>query len=188
MSLKQREDFDVYQIKVTLAGIKPPIWRRIQVPSNITLYKLHRILQVVMGWYDGHLHEFTIDGDSYGEPDPDDWDDIISEKRVKLNEVISGPKDKLAYEYDFGDGWEHKLVVEKVLKPEPGVRYPICTAGARSCPPEDCGGPWGYDYLLEILGNPQHPRYEERNEWVGEYFDPEAFDLDEVNRELRSIR
>lgn len=181
-------DDGIYQLKVTLKNTKPPIWRRIQVPGGITLYKLHRIIQVAMGWEDYHLHVFEIGGTSFGELDPD-FDSIDkSERSAKLNRVVTGAGAKFIYEYDFGDSWRHEILVEKVLLPEAGVRYPVCVGGKRACPPEDCGGPWGYENLLEIIKDPEHEQHEEMMTWLGGEFDPEALDLDAVNRELRRIR
>ncbi|MBI1881343.1 MAG: plasmid pRiA4b ORF-3 family protein [Chloroflexi bacterium] len=191
MATKQSTPADIYQIKVTLRDSKPPIWRRIQVPSDINLGKLHRILQVVMGWTDSHLHQFIVGGTYYGEPDPDYQDmgmEMRDEKRVKLNQFVRGEKSRLRYEYDFGDSWEHELLVEKILPPEPGVRYPLCLTGKRACPPEDVGGVWGYPDFLEAIKDPKHPEHEDMLEWVGGEFDPEAFDLDEVNEALRHVR
>ncbi len=187
---KQRQIEFVYQIKVTLKDIRPPIWRRVQVPSNISLNKLHRILQAVMPWDDYHLHQFIIGGVYYGEPDPDDdfGFELKSDRTAKLIQVASGARARFIYEYDFGDGWEHEIVVEKIVPPEAGVRYPICLAGKRACPPEDCGGIPGYARFLEAIRNPEHEEHDELLQWVGGSFDPEAFDLDEINRELKRIR
>lgn len=176
----------IYQIKVTLNGSKPPIWRRIQVRGDITLAKLHGILQVVMGWEDYHLHAFRVEGIEYGRPDPDF--PVQSDKRVKLEQLIPGEKTKFRYEYDFGDAWEHVLEVEKILPPEPDAHYPRCLAGKRACPPEDVGGIWGYADFLAAVRDPKHPEHEELLEWAGGEFDPEAFDLDAVNRTLARIR
>ena len=106
---------------------------------------------------------------------------------MSLQQVVSRVKDKLIYEYDFGDSWEHELLVEKILPLEEGKRYPVCLTGKRACPPEDCGGIWGYASLLEAIRDPEHPEHEEMVDWVGGEFDPEAFDLDEVNRELQNL-
>jgi hypothetical protein len=179
---------DVYQLKVTLMDSKPPIWRRIQVSSDITLYTLHQIIQEAMGWTDSHLHQFIIGGKYYGEPNPDYGFEMADESRVKLNRVVKGEKAKFRYEYDFGDNWQHQIVVEKILTPEAGVHYPRCLTGKRNCPPEDCGGVWGYADFLEAIQNPEHPEHDELLEWVGGEFDPEAFDLDEVNQALKHIR
>lgn len=191
MAVKKQPPIEsIYQIKVTLKDIQPPIWRRVQVPSNISLNKLHRILQAVMPWDDYHLHQFIIGGVNYGEPDPDDdfGFELKSDRTAKLNQVASGAGARFTYEYDFGDGWEHEILIEKVLPPEGGVRYPICLAGKRACPPEDCGGTPGYARFLEAIRNPEHEEHEELLQWVGGSFDPEAFDLDEINRALKRIR
>lgn len=110
-----------------------------------------------------------------------------NERNVRLDQ-IAAQGDKLIYEYDFGDGWEHELKIEKVLPAEKGQRYPACLAGKRACPPEDCGGPWGYQNLIEILANPKHEEYEEMREWVPPDFDAEAFDLNETDQTLRDVR
>ena len=178
----------IYQLKVTLSDSKPPIWRRLQVPADVTLAKLHHILQVSMGWTNSHLHQFRVGEQSYGVPHPDDFEDMIDERKVKLSKVAPKEKSKLVYEYDFGDDWRHAILVEKVLDPEPGVHYPRCVKGKRNGPPEDCGGVWGYSGLLETLADPRSPDHAEMLEWVGGAFDPEAFDLEELNAELKRIR
>ncbi len=181
----------IYQLKVTLKESKPPIWRRFQVPGNVTLHRLHLILQSVMGWTNSHLYRFEIEGTEYGEPDPEYTDngiDMTGAKRAKLNRVAPSEKMRFGYEYDFGDSWEHKIQVEKILPPEPGAQYPICLAGKRACPPEDCGGIWGYDELLEIIRDSTHEEYERMTEWLGGSFDPEEFDIAEVNRSLKRFR
>ncbi|MFL5804284.1 MAG: plasmid pRiA4b ORF-3 family protein [Roseiflexaceae bacterium] len=180
----------IYQLKVTLKGIRPPIWRRILLEPDTRLDRLHHILQDVMGWYDAHLHQFSVGRTLYGVPDSDfDFGpEVEDETQVALGQVAPRAKSKLTYEYDFGDGWEHELLVEKVLPADPAARYPICVAGARACPPEDCGGVWGYADLLETIQNPDHPEHEEMLEWLGGEFDPEAFDLDAINRQLKRFQ
>jgi len=184
MSAKN-QPVSVYQLKVTLKNSKPPIWRRIQVNSDINLYRLHQNLQVMMGWTDSHLHQFIVHGEYYGTPDPDF--EVTNEKSIKLDRVVSEAGDKFFYEYDFGDSWEHSILVEKILQPETGVNYPICLDGKRACPPEDCGGIWGYGDLLEAIQDPAHPEHEEMLEWLGGRFDPEEFDVDMVNQRLKTI-
>ena len=158
------------------------------MPGTVSLHRLHEILQVVMGWESYHLYEFTIANIHYSEPF-DDWDpDAMADAhRFWLTDVVPGEGGKFHYVYDFGDGWEHEVKVEKVLSAEPGLRLPVCVAGRRACPPEDCGGDWGYAHLLEVLQDPQHEEYEYLLEWVGGPFDPEAFDLGEINRMLEGF-
>jgi hypothetical protein len=182
------EQWAVYQFKVTLKGSKPPIWRRFQVASDTNLYRLHLVLQAVMGWDNSHLYQFSINGIYFGEPEPEYGAEVFSAKRKKIGEVVFQPKSKLVYEYDFGDDWRHELVLEEILPPEAGVKYPICLAGRRACPPEDCGGIWGYDELLGIIKNPRHENYREMMDWLGGEFDPEVFDLEEVDRKLAPLR
>ena len=183
----------IYQIKVTLQNIHPPIWRRFLVPDNLTLGTLHHIIQAAMDWEDYHLHQFIVGKRPfwvfYGAPDPDYVDEEMKdEQQAKLNQIVTGEKFKFVYEYDFGDSWEHLLVVEKILPVDHQQQYPVCIKGKRACPPEDVGGVWGYAMFLEALANPEHPDHEMYTEWVGGEFDPEHFDLDEINRRLAQLR
>ncbi len=180
------EQTPIYQIKVTLRDSTPPIWRRIQVKGDTKLDELHDILQIAMGWTDSHLHTFRREAAEYGVPDPDFPDSMEDECSVRLDRIAT-EGETIIYEYDFGDGWEHDLEIEKVIAPEPGVYYPRCFAGERACPPEDCGGVWGYENMLQILNDPDHEEYEEIREWMGEDFDPEAFDLEEINQLLKEL-
>jgi hypothetical protein len=177
----------VYQVKVTLKGSKPPIWRRMQVTSETTLIELHRILQRVMGWEGSHLYQFVIGGIAYGDPGMLGELDVEDARTVTLDTLVRGEKSKFLYEYDFGDSWEHELLVEKILPQEEGKRYPLCRTGNRACPPEDCGGIWGYVDFLEAIRDPKHPEHEEMLAWVGGEFNPDAFDLEEVNRKLQRL-
>ena len=180
---KTKDPGVVYQLKITLQDVKPPIWRRVQV-KDCTLAGLHDVIQTCMGWDGGHLHAFEVGGEQYGEPDPTGMMETEDERKVKLSRVVTGNIKKFTYTYDFGDNWEHVVQVEKTLDAEPGVRYPRCVAGKRACPPEDCGGAWGYGDFLEAVRNPNHPSHEEMLEWAGGEFDPEACDLDAVNKGL----
>ena len=178
----------VYQVKVALQGVKPPVWRRLLVPGSISLRKLHDILQVAFGWTDSHLHLFEVQGQTFGVPDSDFANDMRSDARVPLDHVLVREKDAMIYEYDFGDGWRHKIVLEKIVQPTPETRAPLCIAGARACPPEDCGGIWGYANLLDAIANPSHPEHEEMLEWLADEFDPEHFSVEEVNAILAPKR
>lgn len=182
----------VYRIRVSLCEIEPAIWRTFAVRGSTTLDVLHGVVQAVMGWTDSHLHEFVIEGKhllAAAALEVGDFEDLDAEKEegVVLAEVVPRQGMHFEYEYDFGDGWHHSLEVEEIGPPETGVEYPVCLAGARACPPEDCGGPWGYPELLEVLANPSHEEFESTLEWVGDAFDPERFDLEEVNGLLRAI-
>ena len=158
------------------------------VPSDFSLRKLHKVLQIVMGWTDTHIYEFTLGRTTFGDRDEDAPSDLRSARTAKLASILPAKGSKLLYEYDFGDALQHDVVVDAFLQPEEGVRYPACVAGKRGCPPEDCGGPYGYVELLEALGDPEHPEHEEKLDWIGDGFDPETFDLDEINALLRRIR
>jgi hypothetical protein len=175
---------------VTLRDSKPPIWRCLQVRSRITLGGLHWILQDAMGWWEGHLHQFIVGEICYGEPsdEDDDWGmNTEDEDRARLDTIAPAEGAKFVYEYDFGDGWEHIVLVEKILPPEPEVTYPRCVAGRRAGPLEDSGGIWGYQHLIEVLGNRSDPEYEELREWAGGNFDPTAFSLEQINEKLHKL-
>lgn len=184
------ERFDkVYQFKITLKGINPPIWRWIQIPETYTFWDLHLAIQIAMGWENSHLHKFEMLHYSTGKKV---WIGTLTEKAKDLGqEIISEHEQKIAdwfsmknriadYTYDFGDKWEHEIKLEKILSKDKNMEYPVCIAGERACPPEDCGGIWWYQGLLEVLKNQDHEDYEEILEWVGEEFDPEHFDENEV--------
>ena len=182
------DSHQIYQIKVTLIETDPPIWRRLLVPADLTLAQLHGVLQIAMGWDDSHLHEFEIGGQRFGEAGPMEQFSsgplTRSERTTRLFQVLSTPRIKTVYTYDFGDGWEHRIVVEKRLAPEAGRTYPVCVAGERHCPPEDCGGIPGFYNLMEAIADPKQERHDELLDWLGDGFAPEAFSVDEVNRRL----
>jgi hypothetical protein len=175
----------VHQLDVTLDDVEPPVWRRVEVPSSITLAGLHTVIQQAMGWQDYHLHQFEIGDTVYGVDDGEGWGPpIVDEKRTRLGDVAPEGT-AFSYQYDFGDSWEHLVNVEQVAAPVGGTSYPRCVDGERACPPEDCGGAWGYAELLDALADPRHERHEELVEWVGGSFDPAKFDLEDVNARLR---
>lgn len=175
----------IYQLKVTLKDTKPPIWRRLLVSSNTLLPDLHSIIQASMGWTNSHLHQFTDGFDFFGPPSEWDGMDTIDYRKISLDKMLWAPKQKITYEYDFGDDWRHQVLLEKVVEKEPDRFYPVCIKGKNACPPEDCGGVWGYAELLEILADPKHEDHEEMKDWIGGELDPKAFDLEEVNKRLQ---
>jgi Plasmid pRiA4b ORF-3-like protein len=179
----------VHRVKITLRGSRPPIWRRLEVPSGITLNRLHQSIQAAFGWTDSHLWVFDTPAGEYGNGGGDLG--FRSAASAKLADVAALPGDRIRYTYDFGDDWEHDITVEDVLPAEPGVAYPRSTAGRRGCPPEDCGGLCGYQELLEILADPQDEEHAARLEWLGvaaaAEFDPARFDLGETNQALSGL-
>ena len=181
----------IYQLKVSLKFITPQIWRKIQAPADLTLEELHYVLQAVMGWGNDHLHEFQVGGNRYG---PASEENVLlagksrDEQTAVLRTIAPGVKSGFSYLYDFGDGWVHNLVVEKILPAEEGQKYPVCVSGKRACPPEDCGGPHGYAMILHALANPTHPDSKDWLEWIGGNWEAEAFDLEEINRRLAKFR
>jgi hypothetical protein len=175
----------VLSLKITLRNVKPPIWRRIAVRGGMTLGDLHVAIQAVMGWENGHLHAFEVGGEQYGEPGG--LEDAGNENRLTLNGLVKSGVNRFRYTYDFGDDWEHDILIEKAPPPAGVTAFPACVAGMRACPPEDCGGPWGYADLLETLANPQHPDHEEQREWIGEDFDPETFSVAVADTALAEV-
>jgi len=175
----------IYQLKITLADIRPPIWRRVEV-KDCTLAQLNNIIQICMGWEGYHLWAFEIGSEQYGEDSESDLE-MKSARKAKLSQIVQAGMKKFHYVYDFGDNWRHVIQVEKVLQSEPDVKYPRCVTGSRAGPPEDCGGPWGYGDFLDAIQNPSHNQHEEMLEWIGGEFDPEAFALDAVNEELARV-
>jgi hypothetical protein len=184
-----RKRYDqVMQFKITLEGIQPPIWRRIQVPENYTFWDLHVAITDAMGWLDCHLHEFEVVNrytgttDTIGLPDPDaeDWD-TLPDWHIAVGMYLTLEHPACSYLYDFGDGWQHTVTLEEILPRKRGVRYPRCVAGERACPPEDCGSIPGYQRILEALADRGNEEFADQLEWLGDDYDPEVFDPDGVH-------
>ncbi len=182
--MKVKQAKSIYQIKISLIGAKPPIWRTILVPDNLKLTAFHDVIQAAIGWTDSHLHQFIANNVFYGIPDDEFGMEIEDESKYKLSQLLKKEKDSIKYEYDFGDSWEHKILLEKILPFDAKTALPVCLKGKRACPPEDCGGIWGYEELLQTISDPNHPEHEEMLEWLGGEFDPEEFDLEEINEDL----
>lgn len=180
----------IYQIQIALRGSKPKIWRRVLVPSDLLLSDFHVIIQITMGWTNSHLHQFIKDQTFYTPrmADDDFWDEMdnVDYSKIKISDLLKKVKDRIIYEYDFGDSWGHDIILEKIENNEVHKNIPICLTGKNNCPPENCGGIWGYYDLLEILKNPDHEEYEEYVEWLGEEFDPQYFDKKEINEMLKT--
>lgn len=188
-AIRPSSSMRVFQLKVTLLNIKPPVWRRVLVDARSTLDQVHEVIQAAFGWWNYHLHEFEIDGKRYGDPDPDDdvGPPTVDERRVRLDTVVTAGS-TFGYLYDFGDGWSHRVTVEQILPAEAGTPVPACIGGRRACPPEDCGGPWEYQHLLEALADPLHRDHQHLADWIGAPFDPEAFDPADFDDRLRAGR
>ena len=163
---------NIYQFKITLKGTKPKIWRQIQIPGNYNFYDFHIAIQEAMGWLDCHLHQFGMINPRYGEME---YIGESTESKAIISKYFSLSNKKASYEYDFGDSWEHTISLEKILPAEKGSEYPKCLTGERACPPEDCGGVWGYEGLLEAIKNPGDSEYQDMLEWIDEDFKPEFF-------------
>jgi len=177
-------------LKITLRDIRPPVWRRVRVASDMTLRMLHRVIQEAMGWQDAHLHEFEVGSRRYGEPSDDVWPGMertFSENGVKLGTLVDQGVTRFRYLYDFGDGWEHAVAIEKVLPLDPNQQYPSLITGKRACPPEDCGGVPGYYRLLEVLADPSDEEHAHLSEWVGGELDPERFDAEAIDAALSAM-
>ncbi|HEY1916136.1 MAG TPA: plasmid pRiA4b ORF-3 family protein [Streptosporangiaceae bacterium] len=179
-----------YQLKISLRNVsKPPVWRRVEVSGGITLDELHEVIQRSMGWHDGHMHVFSDGWNQYGIPDRELGH--ADESRVRLDGLLSGPGEKLLYTYDFGDDWEHDVLLEQIRPAAPDGTVPTCLTGKGRCPPEDCGGPWGWDHLKYVLADPRDEEHEDMLDWLGldsgSDFDPKKFSVDDVNRRLGSL-
>ncbi|MCF8245164.1 MAG: plasmid pRiA4b ORF-3 family protein [Saprospiraceae bacterium] len=179
----------IYQLKITLKEVKPPVWRRLEVPADLKLDKLEAIILTAMDWGGGHLTSFEFDREEYVNDTAFMFEELDMEglpmSKTRLQKVLTAEKQKGLFTYDFGDDWRHEVLLEKILESEKGVKYPRCTAGKRACPPDDCGGPWGYPDFLKAINDPKHPEHEEMLDWIGGEFDAEAFDLEGVNGRLR---
>jgi hypothetical protein len=188
----------VYQLRITLREIRPPIWRLVQVPDALRLNRLHNVLQTVIGWTDSHLHRFEQDGKHWGVPEHDGHDEIeiIDESQTTIGAVLTTPGDSMLYIYDFGDNWRHDVELEQVL-PASGAVRPVCIAGERHCPPENVGGVSGYEEFLEVIFEPGHEEHEDYVRWAGGpsplnrsvgRFQPEEFNIIAVNDALARMR
>ncbi len=178
----------LYQFKITLHDSKPPIWRRVQV-ADCTLDKLHEHIQTAMGWENSHLHQFEISGNRYGDPKllgGMGLNEFKNSLKTKLSEILpaNGKKFRFRYEYDFGDGWLHEILFEGCPEPEKGMKYPLCVEGERACPPDDCGGIWGYYEMLSALADPTNEQHDHFMEWIGEV-DPDEFNAVKATKEMK---
>ena len=176
----------VFQLEISLDHLEPKIWRQVLVPSDITLARLHHVIQVVMGWDDDHLHEFRVGKRRYSNLEQRDDGNVEDEQATVLAEFVTQGK-KLSYLYDLGDSWQHTLLVEN-REPVAGQKLPLCIGGERACPPEDIGGPGGYENFLDALGNPKHRDHAYMRDRVAEDFDPAVFDIDAVNKALKKLK
>ena len=176
----------LYELRVQLKDMRPPVWRMLLVPQQATLHDLHRVLQAAMGWSDSHLYLFHIGGSLYGEPNPEWGRDIRNSKRTRLEEIAHEGSRSFLYEYDMGDSWMHEITLQRTVESK-GKGSPQCTDGARACPPEDCGGPPGYEDFLEAISDPRHEQHEFMLDWADGEFDPEYFDIAAVNSALRLL-
>lgn len=181
----------IYQIQISLLGSKPKIWRRVLIQSDMLLSDFHKVIQTSMGWTNSHLHQFIKNETCYSEKMPDDitWEELgnVDYQKMKVSDLLINEEERILYEYDLGDGWKHDIILEKILPGEENeLGKPICLAGRMNCPPEDCGGIGGYSDMLGILKNHGHEEYESFIEWLGGKFDPEHFNLNKVNKLLKS--
>lgn len=178
----------IVRLKVTLDDVEPKVLRRIEVPLAIKLDRLHLTLQAALGWTDSHLYEIRAGGAGWGLPDPDWPDGPLDARSATLLDLLEGAGvETLHYLYDFGDGWEHTIKIERRVDSEPGALYPRLVEASGRCPPEDVGGPWGYAEMLEAIGDKRHERHDEIREWLGEDFDPKAFDPEPLKAEVAAL-
>ncbi|MDR1932231.1 MAG: plasmid pRiA4b ORF-3 family protein [Spirochaetales bacterium] len=181
----------IFVFKISIKGIRPQIWRSVQVPGDFSLADFHHVIQRAMGWYNAHLHSFTIEKETYSDDlsnDRSGFGEDAEDESVTLERLGLEAKQRFLYTYDFGDNWDHQILVSKILPAQQCSQedrlYPLCLKGERACPPEDCGGVYGYDEVMEALKNPEAESSADWTEWLGTY-DPEFFDIDAVNKRLR---
>jgi hypothetical protein len=178
----------VFQLRISLAGVEPEVWRRLLVPGGVKLAKLHDMVQAVMGWTNSHLHSFTIGEQLYGMQLDDYPDEEIDEQEYTVFVALRGGIRQFTYEYDFGDSWEHEVVVEDTAWSPLTLKHAVCLDGQNACPPEDVGGVGGYELFLEAMADPTHEEHESFLAWVGYQFDPAAFELAAANAALQRVR
>ncbi len=199
MTAKPKSQSYIYELRITLQEIRPPIWRLVQVPSTLPLCCLHDVLQAALGWTDSHLHQFEKDGKYWGVPEhyEDDDIDIIDERQTKISAILRAQGDSVLYVYDLGDNWRHEVVLEKILPALGTTVRPLCLSGERHCPPEDVGGTSGYEEFLEVIFDPRQEEHEHYVHWAGNpsvltrslgRFQPEEFDVRAVNDTLSRMR
>jgi hypothetical protein len=179
----------ILQFKITLRDSKPEIWRRFQVEDTLMFHDLHLVIQTVMGWSNSHLYQFIYEGNNYiGNPEMLEQEDIADDKDVALSAIFDKPKISMEYEYDFGDSWEHDLILEKIIESDLNRNYPNCLEGKMNCPPEDSGGIFGFYENMKIFKNKKHREHKEIKEWIGKDYNPDFFDLQTVNENLKSYK
>jgi hypothetical protein len=171
-------------LKIVLLDVEPSVWRKVLLSPDLTLAKLHRVIQVAMGWEDTHFYRFHAAGNAYSDPRFGLEDESLDARKIRLAELFRLRGDMISYEYDFGDGWRHEIHCEEFVESDRKAPYATCIAGDRACPPEDCGGPLGYHELLEALQDEKHPGHTDAYDWVGSRFRPEVFSVDYANAEL----
>lgn len=179
----------IYQLYIELQDLEPAVWRRIQVPAEMELADLHKVLQVVMGWTNSHLHQFIKTNVFYSprtEGDEEFWDEAMNKDYtgVTIGDLLKEKQDMIDYEYDYGDSWIHTVLLEDILEADDNFNS-LCLGGERHCPPEDCGGAWGYVDILNVLKNTKHPEYKHYKAWLGDNFNPDRFELNDINKALR---
>ncbi|HUS60668.1 MAG TPA: plasmid pRiA4b ORF-3 family protein [Acidimicrobiales bacterium] len=177
----------VIQLRISLQDVHPVVWRRLLVPGGVRLSKLHDMFQAAMGWTDSHLHSFRIGDELYGMQFDDYPEDEIDEKAVTVSEALRHHR-QFVYEYDFGDSWEHDVVVEERTTTALGLKFAVCVDGQNACPPEDCGGSGGYARMLDALADPAHEEHDSYLKWADGPFDSTAFELAEANVALQRLR
>lgn len=178
------------QLRISLMDHSPTVWRRLVVPGEIKLSRLHLIFQAAMGWENYHLHQFEIRDETYGLLD-DEFEagefDVVDEETVTFSEVVDAST-RFSYQYDFGDSWDHEVVVEAIEAVPLVLKFAACLGGERACPPEDCGGTGGFKVFLEAIADPAHEEHDDFVEWIGHPFDPEAFSVAAANAALQRVR
>lgn len=181
----------ILRLKIVLTDTAPPIWRRVEVPAEMTLKELHNVIQAAMGWDNAHLYQFQVGRETIAGPGLDgeglDGRRPIGSGHVRLADLAARGVKRFAYVYDMGDGWEHRIQLEKSLSADPAATYPRLVEGALHCPPEDVGGISGFYDFLDVINDPENPDHEDRIEWYGGIFDPDDIDADRIHKDLGRI-
>ena len=178
----------IAHLRITLDDVEPAVVRRVEVPLAIRLDRLHLVLQAAMGWTNSHLYEIRARDVGWGRPDPQFGDGPLDASKARLIDVLEDVRARsLKYLYDFGDGWEHSVRIERITDAVPGIAYPRLVEAAGHCPPEDVGGPWGYREFLDAIADPNHPEHTERLQWIGGHFDPADPDVENLAQAVQSL-
>lgn len=182
VGFQKRPQDQIFKLHLSLPGTEPLVWRRVLVPGHFTLEALHSVFQLAMGWQMSHLYDFGIGGARFAEPD--EFEELEARSLASTLASVASNQKSFIYNYDFGDGWQHQVMVEDIVVRDERFNYPVCIGGENACPPEDCGGFPGYESLKKIIADSSNSEFAEMMQWLGGYFDPRSFDPNRINRDM----